>query len=73
MGVFSLKTKAATIGWGHLNGQENELRLPPQLLLVDSVLLHFPGLFIVFDQIDGAFFTFIKYPTQIFTQDTHEK
>jgi hypothetical protein len=32
MGVFSLRTKAATIGWGHLNGQENGLRLPLQPL-----------------------------------------
>jgi hypothetical protein len=28
MGVFSLRTKAATIGWGHLNGQENGQRSP---------------------------------------------
>ena len=26
MGVFSLRTKAATIGWGHLNGQKDRQR-----------------------------------------------
>ena len=32
MGAFSLRTKAATIGWWHLNGQGNGLRLPLQPL-----------------------------------------